>query len=201
MPDICFGKRLLGLLDTTGGLLVMVRNPIVMISAEFIPFCDNGFLCLEDWIGRKGFLAFSVVVGERDFYMVNTHLHMRILGSRVHHRRVRVRQIKQMLSFVDSIQSVFPTVLLGDFNCESQDEEYQHILQAGFVDLTSNVESDLDQRGNRGDAQHCHSSLSGRPKVDYIFANNIGAMTWNSRKVCNNPFLSDHYGILTEIKC
>ncbi len=199
IPDICSGKRLGGFFDSTGGLLIMTRMPVVVTSVIFNEFFENGFLCFEDRIGRKGFLAARVTVNDRSFVVVNTHLHVRMLGSYRHHRDVRIRQLEQLCSFVNSSTQQLPTILLGDFNFESRDEEYRVVFGAHFRDLSSNLESNWNQRGNCYDATYFNTLLTRRSKVDYIFAKNIGSMVWNTRKVFDSPPISDHYGILAKI--
>lgn len=182
------------MLDRTGGLVTAVKKRVEIEKSLFVPFQENGFFCLEDWLGKKGFFLTQVRFGGMNLTVVNTHLHVRMLGAHPHQRLVRTRQIQQILEGVAKEPNV---ILAGDFNIEPQSEEYEMMMKAGYRDATEGI----GQSTNAYHAVYLNRFLVPRQrKVDYIFVKNTSVVTLqNPRLVFRDQLVSDHYGIMADI--
>jgi len=102
-------KAPLAVFDTTGGLVIFSKFPIVQY--KFVPF--NQFTpSLIERIGRKGALEATIETPYGVIQVVNTHLHM---GKSFFARNIRVKQLKSILERMKG-QLHLPVILAGDFN-------------------------------------------------------------------------------------
>lgn len=102
-------KAPLALFDTTGGLVIFSKFPIIQYT--FMPF--NQFIpSLTERIGRKGVLEATIETPYGVMQVLNTHLYN---GKRFLARSIRVKQLKSILERMQAQQHM-PFILAGDFN-------------------------------------------------------------------------------------
>jgi len=102
-------KAPLALFDTTGGLVIFSKFPI--IQNTFIPF--NQFTpSVIERIGHKGILEATIETPYGNIQVFNTHLHKE---QRFFAHNIRVKQLKHILERMQEQQHL-PVILAGDFN-------------------------------------------------------------------------------------
>ena len=99
----------LALLDTTGGLVIFSKFPI--IHNTFIPFKHFTPSMIER-IGHKGILEATIETPYGHIQVFNTHLHKE---QRFFAHNIRVKQLKTILERIQEQQHL-PVILAGDFN-------------------------------------------------------------------------------------
>jgi endonuclease/exonuclease/phosphatase family metal-dependent hydrolase len=125
-------KAPLASLDTTGGLVIFSRFPI--IEHTFIPF--NQFTpSLVERIGRKGVLEAIIETPYGVMQVFNIHLHMG-RGFFAHH--IRVKQLKSVLERMKA-QQYMCIILAGDFNENTLMEQKKFITMLQSSGLTHSV--------------------------------------------------------------
>jgi endonuclease/exonuclease/phosphatase family metal-dependent hydrolase len=132
-------KAPLSVLDTTGGLVIFSKFPI--IQDAFIPF--NQFTpSLVERIGRKGVLEVTIETPYGVMQVFNIHLHK---GQKLFAHSIRVRQLKSILARMRT-QRHWPIILAGDFNEHAlmEQKKFVTMLQSrGLTHLVSFEPYDL----------------------------------------------------------
>jgi endonuclease/exonuclease/phosphatase family metal-dependent hydrolase len=141
MAPKCFTPGLLG----KSGLAIISRHPIV--SVEERPFSNR--VGVERFV-RKGMLrALIELEDQQRCYVYTAHAlsppepATRQLLSEERACRVRIRQFDELAAFMRSGDPTIPTIVLGDFNCQSGDKDYAH--------LSSILHNDIDRERWRWD--------------------------------------------------
>lgn len=129
----------------------------------------------------------------------NTHL------SAFNLSQIRIQQVQQIISFVDSIESNHPAVasiLTGDFNDTPNETSIQQLTNTGtdtfYVITYAYV--------NPGDPGYTVPSDQPSSKIDYVFIKNTGKIEpFESDVVMNQPYApnkycSDHLAVLTSFQ-
>src|SRR5262245_60752580 len=122
-------KAPLSVLDTTGGLVIFSKFPI--IQDAFRPF--NQFTpSLVERIGRKGVLEATIEAPYGIMQVFNTHLHK---GQNSFSHSIRVKQLKSILERMRT-QRHWPVILAGDFNEHALMEQKKFVTMLQSRGLT-----------------------------------------------------------------
>jgi endonuclease/exonuclease/phosphatase family metal-dependent hydrolase len=129
----------LSVLDTTGGLVIFSKFPI--IQDAFRPF--NQFTpSLVERIGRKGVLEATIETPYGVMQVFNTHLHK---GQNSYSHSIRVKQLKSILERMRA-QRHWPIIFAGDFNEHALMEQKKFVSMLQSRGLTHFVSFELYDR-------------------------------------------------------
>ena len=125
----------------------------------------------------------------------DTHLHHTEEGL-----RMRTRQLRDVLSFVEARDDGTPSLLLGDFNAEVTAPELRP-LAAGYVDVFGSVHDDADS------ITTLNPHYFGGParRIDHIFAERGRFAILGAKLVLDRPddagtWPSDHFGVYARLR-
>jgi endonuclease/exonuclease/phosphatase family metal-dependent hydrolase len=159
-----------------GGLVILSKQKA--LSSKFVKFLAQGkinSLQLAERIISKGFL----VVEFENIIVINTHLVASHIKSNRDKDRNNLRQLKQLLEFIDKQKK--PVILAGDLNFSPKAIHYS-ILTKKLIDQATNIPITFEKYATR---------------LDYI------CTTWKSLANCQlvcfePPMPSDHFGLILD---
>lgn len=103
---------------------------------------------------------------------------------------------EQVDSLMNNLSKSDINIIAGDYNISPGTNEYNHIINKGYIDLFYNKEeeyfnipthiNDIDQK-------------EGSSRIDYVMSNKEFKVI-NRKILFNEDMVSDHYGVLIEIK-
>ena len=125
---------------------------------------------------------------EKTFFFFNTHFS---------HTSTKERQLSSqlLLRLVSNTAQLYPAILLGDFNCESDSEEYKILAQSYFKDAKTVAQNVVGSQLHSFTGFTVNSgNLVGMETIDYIFVSGFAVehfeMPNHFRN--NNRCISDH---------
>lgn len=192
-----------------GGLLVLSRHPIRRASFQAFTLRGHPERPLQgDYFGGKGYAHLSLRVGDRNFSLIDTHLHARYRSTAAHeYRSHRTGQIVQAALALREIRE--PLIVLGDFNLRERTPEYEVLM--GLSGLRD-VAAELDRREATVQASNPYRLGTAKPdrRVDYVFVRDGEQTQFSPRSIQRRfaePFLfkgnaashSNHAGLVAEL--
>lgn len=213
MRDILEGDTL--------GLLVLVHKSTLSVNHDTIVrhvFLNQAFklswTSIFEWCFKpKGYLSMQLNMkdeqGQVNFkhtiLLVNTHLNVGI-GNKNRFTQVEelVQQVKEK-----SYNYTIPTILVGDKNADSNDPEIHFLRGQEFCDTyMAYYRNDMTLAPNNGSTWDNVNPLTNgflvepNQRLDYIFLkqqfpSNFLAIEHSSLMMNEAPYLSDHFGVMT----
>ena len=175
-----FGNQAFGLYDE--GLAILSKTKLTNKSHFFI----SKTVDYNNWSTRI-IVSAKTVIENKEIVFTSAHLGWSD-GYEVFEDQVD--------SLMDNLNSDDINIIAGDYNISPGTKEYKHIIEKGYIDLFFNNEedyyktpthvSDIDQK-------------DGSSRIDYVMSNK----EFNVIKreiVFNKDMVSDHYGVLIELK-
>jgi endonuclease/exonuclease/phosphatase family metal-dependent hydrolase len=186
-------KAPLAFLDTTGGLVIFSKFPI--LQHQFVPF--NQFTpSVVEHIGRKGVLEATLDTPYGMMQVFNTHLHT---GQKFFAHSIRVKQLKSILERVKAHQHS-SVILAGDFNENALMEQKKFVTMLDSQGLThSSLFEQYEYMPSYRLNNHLANKWINREKyscrLDYILVNlteNCDLKVVQYEPIYLIPPLSDH---------
>lgn len=175
------------------GLAIWWKKDVFdLVSKTSVPFHNVGSDPLS-FVRERGFVSTVLRhrLSGRSFRVINTHLNLISAKD-------RLAQTEEILSFLAATTSQQqPTVLVGDFNVENEQEPaLTRLLQSGFVDVfhgTGNTyligNPDSDWFGKMG---------SGDKRCDFMLVRGLWASEF--KLISGSDLRSDHEGLYAKIR-
>jgi endonuclease/exonuclease/phosphatase family metal-dependent hydrolase len=186
-------KAPLSVLDTTGGLVIFSKFPI--IQDTFMPF--NQFTpSLVERIGRKGVLEATIETPYGIMQVFNIHLHK---GQKFFAHSIRVKQLKSIIERMRA-QRYWPIILAGDFNENALMEQKKFFTMLQSRGLTHFVAFESydrmpSYRLNNPLVNNWIDPVKCSCRLDYILVGlteNFNFKVVQHEPLYLNPSLSDH---------
>lgn len=218
--DATHTRRILGLVpsDTTGGLLVLSRLPIM--NSRFIPHALGPGAKMDERLGRKGALIVEIETPLGPVILLAVHLYA---GTRSADARFRSKQLASLLATLDAEASRYPVVLAGDINASPTvgfpeppgprnpfTPEYAALEAAGFVDPLPPNPTPADRCVTWVPSRNRFAALPYQEtktdeRYDYLMVRPGRAHEWAVRATRTlfdraETQLSDHFGVLAELE-
>jgi endonuclease/exonuclease/phosphatase family metal-dependent hydrolase len=204
------------------GLAYLWRGPLNHTHSERLmltgaQYFDQGPVTLQ-LSERRGSLWLRGQIGSMSVLFVNTHLHH---GSPGHggFNEQRMSEIKKILAHLQGKDPADLTIMMGDFNFESQHPEMAEMLAAGFSEARlgqkslitwSPANNSLTRKNSLlNDSQASHDWDAAEHAFDHIFYKvrdpNALSVTVESHSTFGTNTveglsLSDHYGLGTDLR-
>ncbi len=217
--DAAVGRRTLGLLriDTTGGLLVLSRLPI--LGSRFVPHASDLGRKPDERVGRKGALIVQLDSAVGPVTLFAVHLYA---GTKSRHHGIRTAQLSPLLEALDAEAAGGPVVLAGDINTSPTARypeppgpenplapEYGALMDAGFIDpLPPNPAATrsatwVPSRNRYAALPYQETKTDER--YDYVLVRPGADCLWevrDARTVIDdvNGHLSDHLGVQVDLE-
>lgn len=136
---------------------------------------------------------FKIKSKEDIFYHFNTHFDHQS-------KNARVNSSKLLAGKISEIASDLPVVITGDFNCTSNSEEFQLLIESlSLINTRDLFEDNLSQ--NHDFTFNGFGNFHDKIVIDHIIINN--KFSADSYKIIydkfNNKYISDHYPVLAKI--
>jgi len=218
-PDADGARRTLGLLriDTTGGLLVLSRLPI--LGSRFVPHAGDLGRKPDERVGRKGALIVHLDSGLGPVTIFAVHLYA---GTKSRHHRIRTAQLSPLLEVLDAEAAGGPVVLAGDINTSPTERypeppgpenaltpEYGALVEAGFIDPLPPNPTAVPRTATWVPSRNRYAALPYQEtktdeRYDYVLARPSADRMWevrDARTVIDdvNEHLSDHVGVQVDL--
>lgn len=218
-PDATDTRRILGLVpaDTTGGLLVLSRLPI--LDSRFVPHSLGPGTKVDERLGRKGAMIVHLETPLGRVTVFAVHLYA---GTKPEHTRIRSAQLAALLETLDAEAGHGPVVLAGDINTSptvSYPEppgpgnpfapEYAALEEAGFVDTMPPNPTPVSRSATWVPSRNRYAALPYQEtktdeRYDYLLVRPGSAHRWEvraARAVLDGAeaHLSDHVGVLVDL--
>lgn len=189
-----------GLLDTTGGLIIFSKYPI--IRQRFMPFKRMNYSAIE-FFSKKGVLEAIIQTPKGRIQIINTHLLN--TDQKFLSKKIRSRQIAEIIKNIAANQTM-PTILAGDLNQDAaMDQSYiskylskQNLEHPGPDPLLPSYRPAnplvSGQWLNKNWLPWKKNSAAAK-RLDYIFVrfiDKIGLKVKTYRPIYLKPTLSDH---------
>lgn len=182
----------------------------VFFRAERLRLLKSGYFWLSETPEKAGSFGwdaactrivtwgkFAIRSTGEEFYFFNTHFDH--VGQ-----TAREKSAELLLDKIDSIASLDPVFVTGDFNCTNKNKAYSILTSRPNGGTPLQDTHLLSQKGHYGGTQTFNGfsyTLRQDHIIDYIFVRNAGpvlshgiiADRWDGR------FVSDHYPVLAEI--
>jgi endonuclease/exonuclease/phosphatase family metal-dependent hydrolase len=156
----------------------------------------------------RGFIKVSVVLYGRWFHVYNTHLTWRLEDA-----EIRQQQAEELYQFIKKHSLKKAVVIAGDFNSSSASEQFGILPIIQNWKLGKRIIQDTYRIKNPEKDGHTWTMLNPRTRVtrepdrrvDFIFFFPIKNMKVIRSKIVFNRsypnigYISDHFGVLTEI--
>jgi endonuclease/exonuclease/phosphatase family metal-dependent hydrolase len=193
-------KAPLALLDTTGGLVIFSKFPI--IQNKFIPFNQFTHSVIER-IGHKGILEATIETPYGNIQVFNTHLHKE---QRFFAHNIRVKQLKHILERMQEQQHL-PVILAGDFNENALMEQKKLVTILQSRGLMHSIHFERYEylpsyRLNNPLVDNWINRVSYSRRLDYILVSlveNLGLKVVQYEPIYLTPPLSDHDPIILSL--
>ncbi len=192
-----------GLLKMGGGLCFFSKFPIT--EKKFYEFSKSGYwtdMSFLDKLAGKGFMKLKIQAGNQVYYCFHAHLTCNYKNDYSKNNKGLIlikQQIKEIAKEIRKISLANPCFIIGDLNMHPGTKIYKDFMKKtkaedislfhdpSFIGKPSKIRKYFDK------------SCPG--KLDYIFYRGQAKINYMTNYVYNeNEFLSDHKGILTEIK-
>ncbi len=218
-PDATDTRRILGLVpaDTTGGLLVLSRLPI--LDSRFVRHSLGPGTKVDERLGRKGAMIVHLETPLGRVTVFAVHLYA---GTKPEHTRIRSAQLAPLLETLDAEAGHGPVVLAGDINTSptvSYPEppgpgnpfapEYAALEGAGFVDTMPPNPTPASRSATWVPSRNRYAALPYQEtktdeRYDYLLVRPGSAHRWTvkaARTVLDGAeaHLSDHVGVLVDL--
>jgi endonuclease/exonuclease/phosphatase family metal-dependent hydrolase len=193
-------KAPLARLDTTGGLVIFSKFPI--IQNKFIPFNQFTHSVVER-IGHKGILEATIETPYGNIQVFNTHLHKE---QRFFAHNIRVKQLKHILERMQEQQHL-PVILAGDFNENALMEQKKLVTILQSRGLMHSIHFERYEylpsyRLNNPLVDNWINRVSYSRRLDYILVSlveNLGLKVVQYEPIYLTPPLSDHDPIILSL--
>jgi endonuclease/exonuclease/phosphatase family metal-dependent hydrolase len=212
-------RHILGLVaaDTTGGMLVLSRLPIV--GSRFVPHSLGSHTKVDERLGRKGAMIVHVESPLGPVTVFAVHLYA---GTKPKDTLIRSAQLAPLLETLDAEAGSDPVVLAGDINASptvSYPEppgpenpftpEYATLTEAGFVDPLPPNPTPVDLSATWVPSRNRYAALPYQEtktdqRYDYLLVRPGTTREWTYRATgtvidAEGAFLSDHVGVMIDL--
>jgi len=212
-------RRILNLLpaDTTGGLLVLSRLPIV--ATRFVVHSLGSGTKVDERLGRKGAMIVRLESAVGPITVFAVHLYA---GTKPKDTNIRMTQLRPLLDVLNSEANGTPVILAGDINISPTvaypeppgpdnpyTEEYAVLGDAGFVDTLPPNPTPARQSATWVPSRNRYAALPYQEtktdeRYDYVMVRPGRGSAWavkDARTVIDAPgaYLSDHVGVLVDL--
>jgi len=193
-------KAPLALFDTTGGLVIFSKFPIV--QDKFVPFKQFTPSVIER-IGRKGILEATIETPYGIIRVFNTQLHKE---QRFFAQSIRVKQVKTILERIQAQQHV-PVILAGDFNENALMEQKKFVTILQSRGLMHSIHFERYEylpsyRLNNPLVDNWINRVSYSRRLDYILVSlveKLGLKVVQYEPIYLTPPLSDHDPVILSL--
>jgi endonuclease/exonuclease/phosphatase family metal-dependent hydrolase len=218
-PEASADRRILGLVpaDTTGGLLVLSRLPV--IGWRFIPHELGHGTKVDERLGRKGAMIVHIETPAGRLTVFAVHLYA---GTKPKDTRIRMAQLAPLLEILEDEAAGGPVLMAGDINTSPTVDypeppgrenplapEYAALVGAGFVDPLPPNPTPVTRSATWVPSRNRYAALAYQEtktdeRYDYLMVRPGPAHEWavrEARTVIDAPgaHLSDHVGVLVEL--
>ncbi|KZN70442.1 sphingomyelin phosphodiesterase [Pseudoalteromonas luteoviolacea] len=157
-----------------GGVVILSKHPIVSQKAHVF---TNSLSGSWDYLANKGFAYVEIEKGGQRYHLIGTHLQATHDGNTEQEHRVRMGQLREIQSFIESenIPVSEPVIIGGDMNVEwSKQSEVTDMLstaRAGLNFQTPQVGSFSAKHNwfTKANAYYFDYSLDYNDTLDYVF--------------------------------
>lgn len=122
-PFCANGGRYPGLRNASG-LVTLSRYPI--IEEAFYPFKDSSLI---ERIVKKGVLRTCIATPYGEVEVLNVHMCSDSETSVAKANAIRMKQVREIISIIESLSNDRPVIVLGDFNVSDGDQDSELLLQ------------------------------------------------------------------------
>ena len=212
-------RRILNLLpaDTTGGLLVLSRLPIV--ASRFIAHSLGSGTKVDERLGRKGAMIVHLESPLGPVTVFAVHLYA---GTKPKDTNIRTTQLGPLLDALNAEAGGDPVILAGDINTSPTAQypeppgpdnpytaEYAALRDAGFVDPLPPNPTPASRSATWVPSRNRYAALPYQEtktdeRYDYVMVKSGQVHDWavkDARTVIDGPgsYLSDHVGVLVDL--
>ncbi len=217
-PETSPARRILGLvpIDTTGGLLVLSRLPIV--SSRFIQHSLGSGTKPDERLGRKGAMIVHLDSPVGPVTVFALHLYA---GTKPKDTGIRCDQLRPLLEQLNAEADDGPVIMAGDINTSPTlkypeppgpdnpfTPEYAALREAGFVDPLPPNPTPVSRSATWVPSRNRYAALPYQEtktdeRYDYLLFRPGESRKWtvlSARTVIDGPnsYLSDHVGVQVE---
>ncbi len=218
-PEADADRRILGLVpaDTTGGLLVLSRLPIM--GSRFVPHALGHGTKIDERLGRKGAMIVHIETPVGRLTVFAIHLYA---GTKPKDTMIRMAQLAPLLEALEEEAAGGPVLMAGDINTSPTVEypeppgrgnplapEYAALVGAGFVDPLPPNPTPVEHSATWVPSRNRFAALAYQEtktdeRYDYLMVRPGETHDWvvrEARTVIDGPdgHLSDHVGVLVEV--
>jgi sphingomyelin phosphodiesterase len=182
---------------TSSGVWVISRIPLKILKTTQFKNCTG-----NDCWARKGAMLLEGVWNDKTFQILGTHLQADGFDA------IRVKQMDQIYNelLTENKKEGVPQIICGDMNTEKEmNEHYCKMLDC--LDAQDGEISGIEKCSYDGVNNNIAQSFGVKKKTnyDYILVRNNGSkMRSTNRSISilkkGKKFLSDHYGVVCELK-
>ena len=101
----------------------------------------------------------------------------------------------QVDSLLDNLNNEDTNIIAGDFNVEAGSNEYNYIVNKGYIDLFYNGETKFFKVPTHLENMDIHTVSS---RIDYVMSNKKSEIL-NRKILFNEKRVSDHFGVFVEL--
>ncbi len=212
-------RRIMGLVpaDTTGGLLVLSRYPIV--DSRFIQHQLGPGTKPDERLGRKGAMLVRLALPLGPLTVFAIHLYA---GTKSKDSGIRQAQLSRLLEELAAQAGDEPVLLAGDINVSPTagfperpgpnnppSPEYALLTGAGFIDPQPPNPTPVERCVTWVPSRNPYAALPYQEtktdeRYDYVMVRPGAAQAWRIGQVrtildAKDTLLSDHFGVLAEL--
>ncbi|XP_064640427.1 endonuclease/exonuclease/phosphatase family domain-containing protein 1-like [Lineus longissimus] len=165
------------------GFLYDTSNGLELFSAELIQKASSKS---ERYFVRRPYMGFFKI---DNFDFVLASVHLKASGQRSEHMDDLQKEILAIPSLVEAVQdhiiSEKDIILVGDFNLESQSEDFNDLRDAGYVNVLDDENTNISEVNLKGNRQYDHIWVNKQTRRVYTKNSHV------VREGLSHPFIPD----------